>query len=251
MISTDYHNTVAIVKLDRGTINALNLELLRELGETLHGVQQDSSVHSLVVASSNEKFFSIGFDVPQLFELTEEDFGVFYRAFNQVCLDLHRLPKPTIAAITGHAVAGGCILALCCDYRLISEGRKLMGLNEIKLGVPVPYLADCVLRNLVGVRVAREMTDSGEFYESAELLRMGIVDQVLPLERVLPESIAKAGSLGSLPQEAYAVIKQNRVEVVEAQVQAQLEEKAQSFIKCWYSAETRTRLKEAMEKFQP
>ena len=251
MISTDYHDTVAIVKLDRGTTNALNLELLTKLGETLHSVQQDSSVHSLVIASSNEKFFSIGFDIPQLFELAEEDFGVFYRAFNQVCLDLHRLPKPTIAAITGHAVAGGCILALCCDYRLIAEGRKLMGLNEIKLGVPVPYLADCVLQNLVGVRVAREITDSGEFYESAELLRMGMVDQVLPLEQVLPESIAKAGSLGSSSQEAYAMIKQNRVEMVEAQVQMQLEEKARFFIKCWYSPETRTRLREAMEKFQP
>lgn len=77
-------------------------------------------------------------------------------------LALYTLPKPVVAAITGHAIAGGCILALCCDYRFISEGRKLMGLNEVKLGVPVPYLADRVLHALVGTRYAREIIESGE-----------------------------------------------------------------------------------------
>jgi enoyl-CoA hydratase/carnithine racemase len=249
MIGVETRDQVAIVRLDRPVTNALNLQLVHELAEALKGVKQDADVHGLVLASSNDKFFSIGFDIPQLFGLTGEDFRSFYRAFNRMCLDLYTLPKPTVAAITGHAIAGGCILALCCDYRSIAQGRKLMGLNEIKLGVPVPYVADCVLRHLVGVRNARDIIDSGEFYGPEELSRMGLVDGVWPLEQVLPQAVEKAGLLGALPQQAFAMIKRNRVEVVEAQVRARLEERERFFVERWYADEARGPLREAMEKF--
>lgn len=249
MIRIEHHGEVAIVKLDRDVTNTIDLQLVEELSETLQGVTHDPGVHSLVLGSSNERFFSIGFDIPQLFGLARQDFKFFYQTFNRVCMDLYTLPKPTIAAITGHAIAGGCILALCCDYRFIAQGRKLMGLNEIRLGVPVPYLADCVLRHIVGVRYARDIMDIGEFYQPEESLQMGIVDQVLPLEQVLPKSIEKARLLGGSPQEAFAMIKRNRVERVEAQVLTRLEEKERFFVDRWYSDEARERLREAMEKF--
>lgn len=249
VISIDYHDQVALVRLKREVTNALNLELLNQLADVFRRVKDDPNTHSLVLSSSNEKFFSIGFDIPRLFELSREDFGLFYTTYNRVCLDLYTLPKPTVAAITGHAIAGGCILTLCCDYRFIAEGRKLMGVNEIKLGVHVPYPGDYILRQIVGTRIARDATESGEFYPSEQLLEMGMVDQVLPLEQVLPASIEKARSLGSFPQEASAMIKRNRVEVVEAQIRARLEEKERFFVECWYSDETRQLLREAMEKF--
>ena len=160
-MSVDYQDTVALVRLSRGVTNALDLDLINELGALLERIEHDSSASALVLGSGNEKFFSIGFDIPHLFELPRPAFETFYAAFNRVCQSLYTLPKPTVAAITGHAVAGGCILALCCDYRFIAEGKKWMGLNEIKLGVPVPYLADCVLRNIVGSRYARDMMDTG------------------------------------------------------------------------------------------
>jgi len=249
MIRIEYHNKVAIVKLDRDVTNALNLEFVNELAKTIQKVKHDSNIHSLVLSSSNEKFFSIGFDIPQLFGFSKDDFMVFYKAFNRLCMNLYTLPKLTIAAITGHAVAGGCILALCCDYRFIAEGRKKMGLNEIKLGVPIPYPADCVLRQIVGFRNAREIVDTGEFYLPDKLLQMGMVDKILPLDQLLVKSIEKAELLVALSQDAFAMIKRNRVEMVEAQVLAKLKEKEQLFLECWYSTETRKRLKEAIAKF--
>jgi enoyl-CoA hydratase/carnithine racemase len=245
----EYRDHVAILELNQGVTNAIDLQFVEELADTLRRVKHDADVRGLVLGSSNVKFFCIGFDIPQLFELTREDFTFFFQTFSRMCLDLYTLPKPTIAAITGHATAGGCILALCCDYRFIAEGRKLMGLNEIKLGVPVPYVADCVLRYLVGVRNAREITDMGEFYLPDKLLQMGMVDQVLPLEQVLEKSIEKATSLGAMPPEPFAMIKRNRVEPVKAQVQAHLEERERFFVERWYSDEARERLREAMEKF--
>jgi enoyl-CoA hydratase/carnithine racemase len=248
MIHIEHEGSVAIAKLERGPTNALNLELIQALSETLQQVRLDPEVRGLVLCG-NEKFFSIGFDIPQLFPLDREGFRTFYQAFNRACIDLYTLPKPTMAAITGHAIAGGSILALCCDYRFIAEGRKLMGLNEIKLGVPIPYPGDCVLRQLVGTRIAREMTEIGDFYQSEVLLRMGVVDDVLPAEHVLSRAVERAESHGAYPQRAFAMIKRDRVEMVEEQIRTGLDEREAHFIDCWFSDEARGRLKAAMERF--
>ena len=238
------------MKLDRGVSNALNLEMMQALTKTLDDLRINSDIRALVLTSANEKFFSIGFDVPNLFELSKDDFGEFYRAFNQACMALYTLPKPTVVGLTGHAIAGGCILSLCCDYRIIGEGRKLMGLNEIKLGVPVPYLADCILQSIVGTREARNIVEHGEFYEAEMLLKKGLVDEVAPQMDVLTRTIEKAEILSLMPPIAYQSIKRNRTEEVEARIRSRWEERQRVFIELWYSEEARKRLRKAMERFQ-
>lgn len=249
MFNIEYQDAIAIIKLDQGATNPLSQEFSIGLGQTLQEIAADPNVRSLVLASAGDKFFSIGFDIPHLFELSRQVFRDFYRSANQMFLDLYTLPKPTIAALTGHAIAGGCILALCCDYRLIAAGRKLMGLNEIKLGVPVPYLADVILQSLVGVRHSRQIVETGEFYESEELFQIGMVDHIHPLEDVLPKAIEKAQALGAMQPEAYRAIKANRTAFVESQILKHREEKEAVFIDCWYSEAARELLKKAMEKF--
>ena len=248
MISVEREDRVAILKLSRDVANALNLELVARLAEALQEVKRDPGVRGIVLTSANDKIFSLGFDIPWLYEADQEQVGRFYRFFNQTCLDLYTIPKPTVAAITGHAIAGGSILALCCDYRHIAEGRKLMGLNEIKLGVPVPYLPDCIARQILGVNKARDVLETGDFHPAEDLLRMGMVDQVLPLQNLLPKSVEKADKLGSMPQ-AFALIKQNRVESIEARVREHGEEKARAFLECWFSPDARERLREAAKTF--
>lgn len=249
-ITVEQHDAIAVVKLNRSVTNAINLQLIGELADSLQAVQRDPAVRGLVLSSASDKFFSIGLDIPTLFDLTRQDFTAFCLAYSRVCLDLYTLLKPTVAALTGHATAGGCIVALCCDYRFIAQGRKLIGLNEIKLGVPVPYLADCILRQLVGVRNARDIMDTGEFYTPEQSLALGMVDKVLPLDQLLPQSIDKAATLGALPPEAFAIIKRNRIEAVEQELVAHEEEQVRSFVECWYLDQTRERLKEAIKRFQ-
>lgn len=240
---------VVLAKLNHGATNAISTELVGELAETIELVRNDPAARALVMASATDKFFSIGFDIPQLFTFSAQEFGSFFRAFNQVCLDLYTLPKPTIAALNGHATAGGCILALCFDYRLIAQGRKLMGLNEIKLGVPVPFIADCCLRALIGVRQARDVMDGGEFYPAEAAVRMGMADEALPEEQLIELAVEKARKLGAMPAAAYAAIKRNRVENIEAEVKAKWEEKERFFVESWCSEEVRQRMREAMQKF--
>lgn len=124
-----------------------------------------------------------------------------------------------------------------------------MGLNEVKLGLPVPYPGHCILQDIVGTRNAREILGIGEFYHPEESLQRGMVDQVLPLEQVLPKSIEKAELLGSLPHEGFGMIKGNRVEMVQARILAHLAEKERFFVECWYSDQAQVLLKEAVKRF--
>jgi enoyl-CoA hydratase/carnithine racemase len=249
LIDITHHDGVVLARLNHGVPNAISVELVKELAETLELVKSDSAARALVMASANDKFFSIGFDIPQLFTFSAEEFGTFFRAFNQVCLDLYTLPKPTIAALNGHATAGGCILALCFDYRLIAEGRKLMGLNEIKLGVPVPFIADCCLRALIGVRQARDVMESGDFYPADAVVQMGMADEALPEGQLVDAAIEKGRKLAAMPAAAYAAIKRNRVENIEAEIKAKWEEKERFFVESWCSEEVRQRMHDAMQKF--
>ena len=249
LVRTERKDKIAILKLNKGVINALDLQLLDELGDGLCRARDDLDVRGIVITGSNDKFFSMGFDIPQLLGLTRNNLEVFYRTFNRVCMDLYTLSKPTVCAITGHAVAGGCILALCCDYRFIGEGKRLMGLNEIRLGLPVPYPGECILRKVVGERHALEIMYTGEFYEPKESFRLGLVDQVVPVERVLPMSINKAKSIGVMSCDAFGMIKHNRVEEVEAQIRKQLDKRQKFYVECWFSEQAQELLKEIAKKF--
>lgn len=248
-IKLEVQNNVAILCLNRGVTNPINPGMVHELNLALQSVRRQTEYKGLVISSANEKFFSIGFDIPELYGMIETEFSQFYRSFNRLCLELYCFPKPVVAALTGHAIAGGCILALCCDYRFISSGRKLMGLNEVKLGLPVPYPAACILRDLVGSRFTRQVTEGGDFFDPETAAHLGMVDRVLSAESVVSTAIDRVHALGELPQTAFAAIKRSRVGFVENQILASLDETETEFINQWYAPEARQLLREAMARF--
>jgi enoyl-CoA hydratase/carnithine racemase len=202
-----------------------------------------------MLTSANDKFFSIGWDIPELFHADRKAFSEFLRSFQEATTALYSSSKPTVAAITGHATAGGCILALCCDRRVMAEGRRLLGLNEVKLGVTVPYSADLVLRDLVGSRLASKLMEGGEFYSPGACLEMGLVDRVAAPADVRSTAVEVAASLGLPPPEAFAAIKRNRVEQVLARIALHADEREREFVELWYSPTARARLREAMARF--
>jgi len=249
LVLLEVQDNVGIVKLNHGVTNAIDLNFVNELSNALQKAKSEFRLRGLVFASANDKFFSIGFNLPELIKLPEEGLRHFYTSFNQMCIELYTFPKPTIAAISGHAIAGGCIVALCCDYRFIAEGRKLMGLNEIKLGLPVPYVADCILRSLVGIRHARQITDTGEFYQPEASLKIGLVDAVLPLEDVLANATEKVRLIGSYPENAFATIKRNRVEAIEGEIRTNLKDREQALLSSWFSVASQELIREASATF--
>ena len=124
-----------------------------------------------------------------------------------------------------------------------------MGLNEIKLGVPLPYPADRILRQLVDDRAARRILDTGDFFPPEDTLPMGLVDEVVPLETVIDRSVERVLAIGTSSLDAFRSIKCNRTEPVVAQIQERLAKREELFIEMWYRSETREKLEEACRKF--
>jgi 3,2-trans-enoyl-CoA isomerase len=251
VIRLEQDDGVALVQFSRGVINAINMQFIQELAEALQLTKQDTGVCGLVLTSANAKFFSIGFDLPEIYPLPREEFSTFLHRYNRICLDLYTFPKPVVCAITGHATAGGCIVSLCADYRYMAEGRALMGMNESTFGVPVTSLADGILGQLVGARHARDVISTGRLYSPQEALRMGMVDEVFPMQEVIPAAMKKARALGEMSPPAFAMDKGFRVRGLAARVLSHLEADEQAFVEHWYAPFVRRQLEEVMEQYAP
>jgi enoyl-CoA hydratase/carnithine racemase len=248
-VLTRMEGPVAVVSLAKGVTNPLGSQLVAELLETVQLVRDDPGAKAMVLTSESDRFFSIGLDIPELIGLDREGFTAFAGMFDRLCIELYAMPRPTVAAITGHATAGGAILALCADHRVMASGRKVMGLNEVKLGVTVPYTTVRMLRDLVGGRTASRIMEMGEFHGPEESLALGMVDEVVPPGEVMKVAIELATSLAASPTEAYAAIKGTRTAPIVAEIEARLEERRAEFVDLWYSPHAREQLELAMQKF--
>jgi len=173
----------------------------------------------------------------------------FIVSFNRVILATYTLPMPTACAIAGHATGGGNIIALASDLRFMAEGKKRIGLNEVTLGVPVPYLADLILRQVVGDRPATEMLFGGELMSADQALRIGLVDAVVPEPDLEQSAIQKVAALAAHPPSGFTEIKANLVESVRYLYERKGMEKDKKFVQCWFLPEVQDLLKKAAEKF--
>ncbi|MEJ2731863.1 MAG: enoyl-CoA hydratase/isomerase family protein [Deltaproteobacteria bacterium] len=245
-VKIEPHADVAVLRLANGVTNAISPELLDDLKDALNHAKEEFK--GLILAGGT-KFFSIGFDLPTLLQLERPAMTDFYFHFNRTALDLYTVPLPTACAISGHAIAGGTILALTADFRFASSGRKLMGLNEVKIGVPVPYLADLMLRQIVGDRAATELNYSGEFVETEQARKIGLLDDVCPPEELERKAIEKVASLAGLPPYGFNLIKENRVEEIRSRFKEKGSAKIDLFLNCWFDPAVQELLKEAAKKF--
>ena len=245
-VTLEAHDEVAALRLNNGVTNAISPELLDDLGDAVKRIKNEFKG---MVLAGGDKFFCIGLDLPGLLPLGRKEMVEFYFKFMQVALDLYTLPMPTASALNGHATAGGAIFALCSDFRFVSSGRKLIGLNEVKIGVPVPYLADLILRQVVGDRCATEMLFKGEFVEPETAQKIGLVDGVFSPEDLEEKAVAKIAELAALPSYGLTEIKKNRVEAVRSQFEAARSTEADLFLDCWFNPSVRELLTEAVKKF--
>jgi enoyl-CoA hydratase/carnithine racemase len=245
-ITIEANDAVAVLRLNNGVTNAISPDLVDDAAQA---VKRIKSEFKGMVLAGGDKFFCIGLDLPALVKLARPEMAEFYFRFNQMVLDLYTLPIPTACAIEGHATAGGAIIALSSDFRFASPGRKFIGFNEVKIGVPVPYLADLILRQVVGDRCATEMMFTGEFLEPEVAKNVGLVDTVCPSEDLEKEAIHKIAELAALPQEGITAVKNSRVEAVRSKYEAMRSSEADLFLECWFSPATQELLKKAAKKF--
>ena len=245
-VTVESHGKVALLRLTNHVTNAIGPTLVADISSALSLITTD--FRGCVLAGGT-KFFSIGLDLPALVHLSRREMSRFWDEFDQAVLDLYRLPLPTAAAIAGHATAGGTILALSTDYRLIAAGRKLMGLNEINIGVPVPFLAALMLRQIVGDRTARDLQYKGDLIHPETAKNVGLVDDIGPEEKIEALALEAVGTLADKPQGAFGLVKRYRTESVVRRFERRRREKKEEMLACWFQPTVQEMLKKAAEKF--
>jgi len=197
MLDLIKHEAIHELRLARPPVNALDPGLVRRLREAIE------SAHGYgargIVLSGREGMFSAGLDVPALLQLKRDDFRVFWNDFFGLCAALARSPIPIVAAITGHAPAGGAVLSIMCDYRVMADGAFKIGLNETQVGLAVPECIQAALRRLVGTYRAERLMVAGAMLDAADAKAIGFVDELVATDLVVPRSIAWMSELLRLP----------------------------------------------------
>jgi len=199
---------VAIVTVNRPeALNALNLETIQELRSALQAVASDDSVRAVVLTGAGEKAFIAGADIKYMSTLTVLEARA-WGALGHACASLlESMPKPTIAAINGFALGGGCEMALGCDIRYASTKAKL-GQPEINLGILPGWGGSQRLPRVVGIGIAKELIFTGRMVDAAEAARIGLVNAVFEPEELLPKTLELAQQLAGKSPSAMAFAKQ-------------------------------------------
>jgi len=245
-IKVDMYDDIAVLELDNGVTNAISPGLAADLSGALKDAEAAARG---VVLCGNEKFFSMGFNLPELIELDREGMREFLFGFNKAIHDLYVLPLPTAVAIEGHAIAGGTILGLAADFRIIAAGKKLMGLNEIKLGLPVPYLALMILSQKVGHAEALEIIYHGEFVAAEKAFDLGLVDELVAPGSARARAVERVKTIAGYPSGAFQLMKETQVASLKTKYADNHVEQHERFLDCWFGKETHVLLKEAASKF--
>ena len=161
----------------------------------------EDGAHGLVL-TGGEKVFSAGLDLPDLLTLDRADMHAFWTEFFQLCAPLACSPVPIVAAIGGHSPAGGAVLALMCDYRMMAHGPFRIGLNETQVGLSVPDCIQLALRRLIGHYRAERLMVAGTMLEAEQALQVGMVDELAAVEQVDQRAMLWLTELLKLPRRA-------------------------------------------------
>jgi enoyl-CoA hydratase len=196
--------TVTLNRADK--LNALNEELLTELGRALRELSRDATVRCAILTGAGDKAFAAGADIASMREMTAVHAKLFADLGHRVGHALESTHFPVIAAVNGFALGGGCELALACDFIYASERAKL-GQPEVNLGVLPGFGGTQLLSRRVGTARARELCMTGDMIGAEEALRIGLVNAVVPHEELLPRVRAVAEKIASKGPLAVAGIK--------------------------------------------
>jgi enoyl-CoA hydratase len=240
-------NQILVVKLARGKANALAAPMVEELNAVIDEAAGDTGIRGVVVASDCPGFFCAGFDIHEVFEYDRNSMTLFSARFIDLYESIYLLPKPVVAAISGHAYAGGAMLAVACDLRIMATEAADFALNEINLGLMLPPGFIRMLVGVVGPGAAREIVLSGNPVGPGRALEIGLVSEVVDLSCIRQRAVELCSSLAKKPGAAFVANKRALREVLGRTVSDSDRVYLQEIIDHWFSPEVEAR-KQALRK---
>jgi len=241
------HGDIAVLQLDNGKANALNPALLQILEDGLDAF--DGGEGRSLVLTGYDRFFCAGLDLVTLSAMDRGAMGSFMAHFERLMTRLFHCPRPVLAAVNGHAVAGGCVLASQADWRVLAEGDLNYGTNETQLGVGLPPSALESLRHAFHPDAVVRGLLLGELFRPDQALDLGLVHELAPARQVLPRALEMAAELAEVPAEAYAQVKAG---LRHTGVGTQTDESSlEGWLDTWFSDEAQRRIEALVESLSP
>ena len=198
------NNNYAIIEIDNGKVNAINLPLLQDLNQAFSELLADDGVKG-VILSGRPNCFSAGLDIVSLAMGGVELAEPFWRAYFQLCQKMIRFPKPLVAAITGYAPAGATILALMTDYKIMARGQKhVFGMHEFKMNLQIPELLCHIYAYYAGEKNAWLAVQQAKLFQAEEAVEAGLVNEAAEVDEVLPKAEAYLKKLMYVSPRVYA-----------------------------------------------
>lgn len=234
---------IATVALSRGKVNAINEKVAEELTDCFKGLAYDTSVKALILTGSGP-FFTFGFDIPEFLGYPKEAFIRYLTKFTGLYLDLFLHPKPVIAALNGHTIAGGCMLAIACDYRIMVPGKAKISLNEINFGSSLFAGSVEIAKLWLGQREAEKALCSGAMYSAEQALRLGLIDEIAAEADLKARALEKAREFAAKDSAAFKSIKGLLRKTVADEILKRERDSVLEFVDIWYSEATWRKLQE-------
>jgi len=232
---------LAVLRLERDHGNAINDDLVGELIGAVHELEGDAAVRGALLAASG-KIFSPGLDLRELIELDRKAMTRFLARFSAAMLTLYTFSKPLVAAIHGHAIAGGFLLTLTSDWRILREGARV-GLAEIRVGVPFPFGVAMILRAAVPRASLESLALFGRNYDDRAALQAGLVHELAPAEGFEEVCVERLGEMASRDPRAFAITKRYLRSETVARIRAHDPHLAAEFLDAWFAPETQRRIR--------
>jgi Delta3-Delta2-enoyl-CoA isomerase len=246
MIALARHGPIHELRLDRPPANALDPGLIAALRRAVEAAPAAGA--RAMVLSGSPGIFSAGLDVPVLLPLDRAGIAAMWDGLYKLMRALATSPVPVIAAITGHSPAGGCVLALFCDARVMAEGDYKIGLNEVRVGIPMPPILHRALSRLVGPRQAERLCVGAELVGGEEAMYIGLVDELAPPEQVVARALARAEELLALPPAAMAITRRLARAGWAELFAGGLEHETEAMLDAWFSREAQSAMRALVER---
>jgi len=230
-------------RFDKARGNAIDEPFTQELLDVAKQLGADPGVRGVLLASAHPKLFSPGLDLVTLLEYDRAAMERFMRLFAEAVWALYALPKPVVAAVSGHAVAGGCILALTADYRVLRRGGVQLGLNEVKVGVPLPWSVALLLRASVPPGALTQVALLGRNFADDDALAVGLADQLADADGFEDFCRARLEEFADKDTASIAITKGYLREGVLLEMRGREKEEMGAWLDRWFSESTRERIR--------
>lgn len=247
-LALEEQDGIAVLTIASGKVNAMSPEFLAEARTALEAARKNEGTRAIILTGGESRFFSFGLDVARLLGFERPQMTLFLKDLNQLLASLFLFPKPVVAAVNGHAMAGGLLMAACADARVGAEGDFSIGLSEVQLGIAAPAASLRILARRVGEARAREVALTGTVYKPETAREMGLLDELVPPEKLMDRARERAAALGALPPGGFALNKRYLGAGIFDGDPETFRKENEAWLEAWFSRESREKLRALVER---